>query len=74
MKHAWHMGPYINDDMTSLTYGGGGICQMVKLLHKPTYLVKWVTMAGGGRSQKSQKKGDIIYGRPISAMPRVFVT
>ena len=54
-----HLGPSIND-ITHL--GGRGICQKVKLFHKPIY-VKWVTR--GGRGQKSQKMGDIIYGRSL---------
>ena len=53
------LGTSIND-VTNL--GGGGICQQVKLLHKPIYQNggRWV-----GRGQKSQKMDDIIYGWPL---------
>ena len=41
-------------EMTSPTKGGGEICQKVMILHKPIYLVKWVTKGREGESKISK--------------------
>ena len=53
MGHPYHLG------------GGRGNCQKVTSLYiieLKAYLVKWVMW--GGRGQKYQKMGDVIYKRP----------
>ena len=59
--------------MTSPTWGKREICQTWQLLHKPTYLVKWVTNLGdkGGGCEggdKNLKKG--WYHLWIAAVPQ----
>ena len=43
--------------------GGGGVCQMSILLHKP-YLVKLSTKGGGG-VKNAQNSVHMVYGRPL---------